>query len=265
MSDPIGLFKLAIAAAGLTPPDTINADGKIHRFNSNGKPRDDSGWYMLHLDGIAAGAFGCWRAGFTQTWCAKSEDTMTQAERDAHRGRIVAMQAQREAEQVQRQQQARDAVAVIHGSARNSLVFNRECTGSIATQAIFAPAEGDPAPGIQGVVLSNTSTTSASLAIGPVPYRGCVDGKFMRSELDDSATGMASSSASRTSSALASGSRATRSVKSTGFSALTSQRATLRASSRSGLTARATPSCCSVGKRVVPGIGSIAVSRGMVR
>ncbi len=59
MTDPIDLFKTAIAAAGLTPPNSIDADGKIHRFSTNGKPRDDSGWYMLHLDGIPAGAFGC--------------------------------------------------------------------------------------------------------------------------------------------------------------------------------------------------------------
>lgn len=117
MSDPLDLFKLAIAAAGLTPPDYIIPDGKLHRFSSSGKPRDDSGWYMLHLDGIPAGAFGCWRAGFSQNWFAKPDDAMTHAERDAHRGRIVAMQAQRDAEQVQRQQQARDDVAVILANA----------------------------------------------------------------------------------------------------------------------------------------------------
>jgi len=117
MSDPIDQFKTAIAAAGLTPPDTINADGKIHRFSSNGKPRDDSGWYMLHLDGIPAGAFGCWRAGFSQNWCAKADNAMTHAERDAYKVRIAAMQAQREAEQAQRHQQARDAVALILANA----------------------------------------------------------------------------------------------------------------------------------------------------
>jgi len=117
MSDPVDLFKLAIAAAGLTPPEVIHADGKIHRFSSNGQARDDSGWYMLHLDGIAGGAFGCWRVGFTQNWCAKSESTLTQAEREAHRGRIAAMQAQRDAEQVQRQQQAREGVALILAGA----------------------------------------------------------------------------------------------------------------------------------------------------
>ena len=39
-------FQSAIAAAGLTPPDTIIADGKIHRFTTNGKRGDDAGRYV---------------------------------------------------------------------------------------------------------------------------------------------------------------------------------------------------------------------------
>lgn len=104
--DAIDQFRPAIAAAGLTPPDEIIADGKIHRFSTNGKPRDHSGWYMLHTDGIAAGAFGCWRTGLQSTWCAKSDTAMTDAERDAHHQRIAAMKAQREADLIQRQQSA---------------------------------------------------------------------------------------------------------------------------------------------------------------
>ena len=102
MSNPEQEFQAAIAAAGLTPPDSINADGKIHRFSTNGKPRDDSGWYMLHLDGIAAGAFGCWREGLQSTWCAKSDTSMTPTERDAHRRRIDAMKLQRDADAAER-------------------------------------------------------------------------------------------------------------------------------------------------------------------
>jgi putative DNA primase/helicase len=68
MSDPIEHFRLAIAAAGMEAPDSINPDGKIHRFSTNGKRGDDSGWYMLHTNGIAAGAFGCWRQGVTCRW-----------------------------------------------------------------------------------------------------------------------------------------------------------------------------------------------------
>ena len=67
MSDPIEHFKLAIAAAGLEAPDTIIADGKIHRFSTKSKGNDDAGWYILHLDNIPAGSFGNWRERHTDT------------------------------------------------------------------------------------------------------------------------------------------------------------------------------------------------------
>jgi putative DNA primase/helicase len=110
-------FQMAVAAAGLTPPDTIIGDGAVHRFSSNGKARDDSGWYVLHLDGIPAGAFGCWREGMQSTWCAKSETTMTQTERDTHRSRIAAMYTQRDAARTQRHEQARVEVAAMLSNA----------------------------------------------------------------------------------------------------------------------------------------------------
>jgi len=100
MTDPIQQFMAALAAAGLTPPDVIHADGKLHRFNASGKRGDDTGWYVFHLDGVPAGVFGCWRLGFTESWCGKSDNAMTEMEREAHRQRIKAMQAQREAEEV---------------------------------------------------------------------------------------------------------------------------------------------------------------------
>ena len=89
MSDPFEHFRLAIAAAGLEAPESIHADGAIHRFSTNGRRGDGSGWYMLHTDGIAAGAFGCWRAGLQSSWCAKSDNAMTDAEREAHRQRKI--------------------------------------------------------------------------------------------------------------------------------------------------------------------------------
>lgn len=106
MSDPTEHFRMAIAAAGLTPPEAIHPDGAIHRFNSSGKRGDDSGWYMLHPDGVPAGAFGDWRTGLQSTWCGKTTNNMTQAERDAHRQRVEAMRLQREAETAQRQDTA---------------------------------------------------------------------------------------------------------------------------------------------------------------
>jgi putative DNA primase/helicase len=111
--DLVAQFVSAIAAAGLSPPDSISADGAIHRFSTNDRRGDDSGWYTLHADGIAAGAFGCWRTGLQSNWCAKSDNAMTEAERDAHRKRIAAMQAQREADTLATQQQASQTAAAL--------------------------------------------------------------------------------------------------------------------------------------------------------
>ena len=113
MSDPTEHFRLAIAAQGLEPPESINADGVIHRFSSSGRRGDDAGWYVLHLDGIPAGSFGCWRSDVNSSWCAKSDSTMTKSEREGHRARMKAMHKQRESEQTQLHEDARRTVAAL--------------------------------------------------------------------------------------------------------------------------------------------------------
>ncbi len=95
-------LKVAMEAKGITPPDKIIADGKIHRFATNGKKDDDSGWYVLHGDGIPAGAFGCWRSDIRQTWCAGKLEAMTDQERTAYRKRMEAIRWQREEDEKQR-------------------------------------------------------------------------------------------------------------------------------------------------------------------
>ncbi len=97
-SSAIDQFRDAMAGAGLTPPDAIEADGTLHRCSSNGRRGDLAGWYCLHLDGLPAGAYGDWRQGFTVTWSDKSDDAMTAAEREAYRQKVLQMQAQRDAE-----------------------------------------------------------------------------------------------------------------------------------------------------------------------
>jgi putative DNA primase/helicase len=81
MSDAIEQFCDAILAAGIEPPKNIVADGKIHRFPTNDTQKDDAGWYVLHLDGFPAGAFGDWRNNINETWCAASETSMTAEQR----------------------------------------------------------------------------------------------------------------------------------------------------------------------------------------
>ena len=106
MNNAIEEFRQTITATlGYAPPD-IDDDGAIHRFGPSGRGSDKPNWYMLHMDGTPAGAFGDWRSGLQSTWCAKSDNVMTAAELDNHRQRIKAMQAQREADTLATQQQA---------------------------------------------------------------------------------------------------------------------------------------------------------------
>jgi putative DNA primase/helicase len=98
--DVIEQFRAAMQSTGLIPPEAIEADGKLRRFASNGKRSDDSGWYLLHGDGIPAGAFGDWRSGVSETWRADMGRKLSQGEETAHRARVEAMQLQREADEV---------------------------------------------------------------------------------------------------------------------------------------------------------------------
>jgi len=113
MSAPIEQFRDAIQSAGLIAPDTIEANGKLHRFSSSGKPGDDAGWYALHDDGIPAGSFGDWRNGFSQNWRADIGRPLTAQETAAHKAKTAAMRREREGEEVRRHEEAqRQAEAI---------------------------------------------------------------------------------------------------------------------------------------------------------
>ena len=90
-------FRDAIADAGITPPIRIIADGRLHRFSSNGKPNDDAGWYALHDGGIAAGAFGCWRLGINEKWRADIGRSLTPQEEADRRAAVEAIMRDAEA------------------------------------------------------------------------------------------------------------------------------------------------------------------------
>jgi putative DNA primase/helicase len=117
MRDAIEQFRTAIHNAGLQPPEVIEADGRLHRFASNGKRSDDAGWYVLHDDGIPAGAFGDWRTGASETWRADIGRKLQPQEEAAYRARIEAMRRERESEEAPRKAEARDKAAAIWQSA----------------------------------------------------------------------------------------------------------------------------------------------------
>ncbi len=91
-ANPEQAFQSAIAAAGLTPPDTIIADGKIQRFSTNGKRSDDAGRYVLHLDGLPAGWFSDYRTGLNQTWCSIERNAQTPEQQKQYATLLKSMQ-----------------------------------------------------------------------------------------------------------------------------------------------------------------------------
>lgn len=109
----VDTFAEAIASAGLGNPDIL-ADGELHRFRTaDDKAGRRSGWYLLHLDGCPAGAFGSWKHGLTETWCAKDRERMTPRERADFQALIESVKRQQRIERAKQWQQAAAKAAVI--------------------------------------------------------------------------------------------------------------------------------------------------------
>jgi len=66
-------FVIAMSEAGLEPPSSVYADGRLHRF-AVGEEQKKSGWYVLHADPLA-GAYGCWKTGLNKKWSTTKEYT----------------------------------------------------------------------------------------------------------------------------------------------------------------------------------------------
>ena len=96
----------AMRSAGLDPPDCITMDGKIHRFQSDSKRPEKTGWYCLYRDGIPAGAFGCWRADVDELWRADIGRELSYRESLEHEARMIEAKAARDAELIEERERA---------------------------------------------------------------------------------------------------------------------------------------------------------------
>ena len=98
-------FLDAMRAAGIEYHGPIIADKKLHSVKANGD-RTAKTWYVLHPDGLPAGSFGDHKLDIKKTWCAKSNDVLTDEER-AERDRRWKQQAdERDAERRRQQDKA---------------------------------------------------------------------------------------------------------------------------------------------------------------
>lgn len=120
--DGIRRFRVAMREAGIETEAFIQADGQRHRFSVTGdKAGSRNGWYVLHLDGVPAGAFGCWKRNISETWCAKSASTMTDIERQELTARIEASKREQEAEQARVQADCKAKAERLWGEASETV------------------------------------------------------------------------------------------------------------------------------------------------
>lgn len=100
----------AMTRAGCAPhdPGVIAFDAVRHRFQVEGdQPGSRNGWFVLHEDGIPAGAFGSWKTGCSKTWRSEEPDERTEAERRQQQRPFADAQARRREEDRARHAQAR--------------------------------------------------------------------------------------------------------------------------------------------------------------
>lgn len=89
--------------------DEIIADGQIHRFYQGGdKSGSKNGWYVLYIDGIPAGAYGCWKRDIEKTWCYKPEQQLTIQEKFQVQKIISEARNKREVELTRLQNEAQE-------------------------------------------------------------------------------------------------------------------------------------------------------------
>lgn len=113
-------FRRAADARGLILPARLDADGKLHRCDvAGGAKGKKDGAYLLHLDGVPAGGFENHRDGLGwETWKADIGRSLTPEEEAAHRARVEAQRAEREAEAKAKRDKARKRAHGLWNSAK---------------------------------------------------------------------------------------------------------------------------------------------------
>jgi putative DNA primase/helicase len=103
-------------------PDTIEADGKIHRCGTVEKPKSKNGWYVAYADGVVCVCYGNWASGESGSWAAKGEGKLTAAEKAELSRRMEEARKAREADQARIHAEAAARAKAIYDTAQ-------DCTG----------------------------------------------------------------------------------------------------------------------------------------
>jgi putative DNA primase/helicase len=113
-NEDIAQFERMAVDLGFKADFKAEPDGILHRVPLEQDKRGRrNGWYVLHSDGILAGAGGNWITGESKSWCAKSPARMPLAEAAEFRARVASSKlTHAEVERTRHQEAARRAAAL---------------------------------------------------------------------------------------------------------------------------------------------------------
>jgi putative DNA primase/helicase len=119
IAEVIDQFQVALAARDIVAPQSIIADGSIHRCDAMGRNGKGDAAYLLHLDGVPAGGLENWRDGLGwETWRFDLGRTLTTTEHEALRTRAQIARSRRDEAAARRQAAARLLASRIWQGAR---------------------------------------------------------------------------------------------------------------------------------------------------
>lgn len=98
--DPIQAFRASIVGALGYAPAVIEP-GRLQRFATRDRRRDNAGWCLLFED-LRGGVYGCNRTGVRGSWAARDRLVMTPGERAELARRVEAASGKRQAQQRER-------------------------------------------------------------------------------------------------------------------------------------------------------------------
>ena len=108
----------AILEALGSAPDEISLDGRLHRFKVEGDTgTEKTGWYVLHGDGVPAGAFGDWRRDISRKWHAVLPPDLSDEDRARIEENCRRAQALRDEETKKRRKRAAETCREIWANA----------------------------------------------------------------------------------------------------------------------------------------------------
>ena len=106
-NDIVQAFTNALAEYSIAPRESIVFD-TFTRFHVEGdKKGSKNGFYILHSNGLPAGAFGCNKRGIAENWCIKNANELTDIERAAFHEQMATAKATREKSDAEKHHAAR--------------------------------------------------------------------------------------------------------------------------------------------------------------